>query len=159
MPLTHPTPIVPRRRAAWLVQPPRALRVGAACAAVLLTAVLFHQGSQPYASGLIGAPFDKLAHATFFGIIAGLAWIALGANGRRANIGAVALAVGLGVLDEVVQSFLPGRVASVADVVADGIGAVLVVTVLSNLRARLRQQDRPGGIQRDARRASVGAGR
>jgi VanZ family protein len=119
-----------------LAAPPLALRLFTAALAVAMVAVLFHHGAQARAGELISAPWDKLAHATFYGAIAALAWIALGARGPWARYGAIAVAAGLGLVDELVQVMLPDRVASVADFAADVIGAVLAVWALSTLRVR-----------------------
>jgi len=119
-----------------LAEPPMLLRLSAAAVAVVLTFSLFHQGAQPHAVGLIPAPWDKLAHVVFFGAIAALAWVVLGGRGPGARYGAIAIAVGIGLADEIAQSLLPGRSAGIADLAADCMGAVLAVSVLSALRAR-----------------------
>lgn len=78
---------------------------------------------------------DKVAHGLAFAGLATLVWVAV--NGRllrRPAIGGAVLVIGLcagyAAVDEVHQSFVPGRVASVGDVMADTAGALLVVAAL-----------------------------
>jgi len=69
---------------------------------------------------------DKVLHAVVFGALAG-AWVyalAPTAMGRGRGIAlATLVSILWGVIDELHQSFVPGRVASVADAVADLVGA------------------------------------
>jgi VanZ family protein len=69
-------------------------------------------------------PLDKLRH---FAAFAALAWVAVQGFGRaRPAATAVALALlGYGVFIELVQSLIPGRQASAADVLADAVGIAL----------------------------------
>jgi uncharacterized membrane protein AbrB (regulator of aidB expression) len=120
-------------------------RVVAVCVAVALVVALFVGGSQPGAAGLVPAPWDKLAHVAVFAVLT-LALV----HGFRVPAGwAAVVALGVGAADEVHQSFLPGRVASVDDWLADLAGVALVLCVLwwwrrgldikrVALRARLR---------------------
>lgn len=119
-----------------LTDPPAWLRLAAATLALVLAANLLYHGAQSYAVGLIPRPWDKLVHLAFFGGMAGLAWIVLGARGAGAHLGAIAVAVGIGVLDEVAQMRLPGRSVDVADFAADFVGAALGVLLLWAVRAR-----------------------
>lgn len=119
-----------------LTDPPPWLRLAMIALLAVLAANLFYHGAQPYAVGLIPSPWDKLAHLTLFGGLAALAWIALGARGAGAHLGAIAIAVAIGLLDESVQSLLPGRSVDVVDVAADVGGAALTVLLLVALRAR-----------------------
>jgi len=119
-----------------LTDPPARLRLAAAALAVLLAVNLFYHGAQPYAVGLVPRPWDKLVHLAFFGGMAGLAWIVLGGRGVGAHLGAVGIAVGIGVLDEFAQLRLPGRSVDVRDFAADFVGAALAVLLLWAVRAR-----------------------
>ncbi|RPH59294.1 MAG: hypothetical protein EHM83_16000 [Burkholderiales bacterium] len=119
-----------------LTDPPRWLRLAAAALAVALVANLFYHGAQPYAVGLIPSPWDKPVHLAFFGGMAGLAWIVLGGRGAGAHLGAIGIAVGIGLLDEVAQLRLPGRSVDVTDFAADFVGAALAVLLLLAMRAR-----------------------
>ncbi|MFO0583586.1 MAG: VanZ family protein [Anaeromyxobacter sp.] len=71
---------------------------------------------------------DKVIHAGLFGLLAFLLRLALAARAgtaRRAWLAAWGLAVAWGVLDELHQSFIPGRDADVKDALADAAGAAL----------------------------------
>lgn len=97
------------------------MRLVAVVLVVLMLAALFVGGAQPQAAGLIPAPWDKLAHAAFFFVLAFLlTWfvslpVAL----------AIMFVLLVGAADEVYQSFLPGRVAGWDDWLADMAGAGL----------------------------------
>ncbi len=69
-------------------------------------------------------PLDKLRHLAAF---ATLAWVATQGFGRvrRAAVTIPAALLGYGVFIELVQSVIPGRQASAADVVADAVGLAL----------------------------------
>lgn len=121
---------------ALLTDPPPWLRLAAIALLAALAVNLFYQGAQPYAVGLIPSPWDKLAHLMLFGGLAALAWVALGARGAGAHLGAIAIAVAVGLLDEAAQSLLPGRSVDVVDIVADIGGAVFIVLLLVALRTR-----------------------
>ncbi len=71
------------------------------------------------------ANIDKLAHFAVYGMLATLT-CRLG-NGWRAAWLALAMTSLFGATDEVHQSFVPGRMASMADWVADTLGALLAV--------------------------------
>lgn len=121
---------------ALLTDPPPWLRLATIALLALLTANLFYHGAQPYAVGLIPSPWDKLAHLVLFAGLAALAWIALGARGVGAPLGAIGITVAIGLLDEAAQSLLPGRSMDVVDIAADVGGAVLAVLLLVALRTR-----------------------
>ncbi len=100
-------------------------KVAAVCAMVFV-ASLFILGRQPIAVGLVLAPWDKLAHVAAFATLSMLLRIAL----RPHPIWyALAIAAGVGVLDEVHQLWLPGRHADWADLAADGVGILLAYVV------------------------------
>ena len=127
---------------------PRWLRPLCAWAALLLVAVLFIGGAQPVAVGLFTAPWDKLAHAFVFGVLAVLLGVALTdahlLHGRRALLPpqALALAVVLAMLvagaDEFHQIWLPGREASWVDWLADVAGIALGLTGLELIGVRFQ---------------------
>lgn len=91
------------------------------------------------------AGLDKLVHLTVYGVLGFLV-------ARAAGIGplwwrmAVALAVGIGVgvLDETYQRTVPGRDVDALDVVADALGASLGSTLVPLWR-RWRRPVPPGG--------------
>lgn len=100
--------------------------------ATLVTLLLF-AGRQPQLqSVLLPPPWDKAAHMLVYGGFAGLAWVAAGAR-RWLLPMAVVLAVGL--LDEALQYYTPGRYADVADLVADLVGGALFLAILGRLRS------------------------
>ena len=120
------------------VFPPRWMRLFAAFAFVTVAANLFWHGSQPYAVGLIQAPWDKLAHLVLYAGFCGAAWITLGGARPAADVLAPLAAIAIGLADEILQSFNPGRVVGIADLAADAVGALLAVALLGSLRARMR---------------------
>lgn len=91
-------------------------------------AVTFVVSHQPVVVIPFGAP-DYMAHAINYGVLAALFVWAL-AGGQLSKITAplilpaAALAILYGISDEFHQSFIPGRDASLRDVLADAVGAV-----------------------------------
>ena len=85
---------------------------------------------------------DKLLHGMAYGVLAASVLFALSpARYRhqpvRAGAGVVLFCLLYGISDEFHQSFIPGRCPSAADLVADTLGAALVVTVvLTAVRCR-----------------------
>lgn len=130
-----PRPILPRCLD-LLVDPPPALRLAAAVVALALALNLFFHGAQPYSVGFFPEPWDKLAHLVVFGGIAALVWIVVGSRGFAGFACPIAVAIGIGMADEIAQSALPGRSASLLDFGADLAGAAFAVAALSVLRAR-----------------------
>jgi VanZ family protein len=88
--------------------------------AFVLLALYFWGNSQPEAAGLIPPPWDKLAHAAWYAVLAGLLVTGLG---RRAWPWVLAAMLLLAGWDEWHQSALPGRHAGVDDWLADVAGA------------------------------------
>jgi VanZ family protein len=92
-------------------------------------AALFTASSGPGVDLPPGQNWDKVLHAGAFGVLALLATWAL-ARGRthaatsRMLLAACLITVLYGVTDEYHQSFVPGRDASVYDLLADALGAV-----------------------------------
>ncbi len=88
---------------------------------------------------------DKLAHFAAFGAVAA-AWVwALAPRGPlpwRAAGFAFTAAAGWGVLDEVHQSFVPGRHASLEDAAADVSGALTAVAASALWRTRRARRAR-----------------
>lgn len=103
----------------------RAWRVLAALLAVALPVGLWVGGAQPVAVGLIPPPWDKLAHAGVFALLAMAMGYASGLRGLALLLLAFGGALGVGVVDEWHQLFLPGRSADMDDLAADAIGAAL----------------------------------
>jgi VanZ family protein len=102
--------------------------------------VIFVLSSQSSLPGIGFEWEDKLFHVAAY---AGLGVLALGAfhGGVRhlalgATLAALAVTAAYGVADECHQSMVSGRVASIGDAVADGVGAVLAVPIYAWLVAR-----------------------
>lgn len=83
-------------------------------------------------------------HLVAFGILAGLLYVGLAAwlpdDWPRAAVAFIAT-VAYGITDEFHQSFVPGRHATLFDVVIDAIGAAIALGVIMAV-LRLRNQDR-----------------
>jgi VanZ family protein len=118
-----------------------AARWGSVLAYMLLIWVL---SDRPRLTLVERLPFphaDKLMHAAEFGLLALLLCRALrppvaGAGRRWRALVALLVAALYGLLDEVHQAHVPGRVASGADVIADVVGAALGVGLWFLLVAR-----------------------
>lgn len=78
---------------------------------------------------------DKLVHAAVFGILAVLTQRAIDRpRGVPRAIVVFLLVTAWGVLDEFHQRFVPGRVPSVYDAIADAVGAALAIGIAGKLR-------------------------
>ena len=95
-------------------------------------------GAQPVAVGLIPTPWDKLAHACVYGLMAAAIGLASGLRGWRMVLTALVSVILVGVLDEWHQMSLPGRSPGWDDLLADGIGGLLGVAVLGWRRRAVR---------------------
>ena len=95
--------------------------------------------------------WDKLMHVAAYGVLGVLAMRAFhGGAGRLrwgASLAAVALTVGYGAIDEVHQSFVPGRDPSGWDVMADFVGAMAAVGVMGTLSGLRLLHDRRRGSE------------
>jgi len=115
-------------------------RVAAAAAVAHMLAVswLSSRGQGQLPDGPWSAS-DKLTHASVWAVLGvSLALAARRPRWRTALI-AIVIATGFGALDEIHQSFVPGRDASVFDLLADAVGATvgaLAVTWYSRRRCR-----------------------
>lgn len=107
---------------------------------LLWMALIFALSSQPT---LPDTGFDPniasiAGHFVAFGVLAGLIALFLrkrGVGGWRWAAGAVVIATLYGVTDEVHQSFVPGRDASLFDVLTDALGAICAVLLLKAITA------------------------
>lgn len=122
--------------------------------AIIYMAGIFTVSSIPDLGPLPGDVSDKSWHGLVY---AGLGMTMLYGLARgaaeRVTLGrallAVALATAYGVTDEIHQSFVPGRQAEVADVVADALGAVAGVAAAALAAVWWRDQPSRSG-SRDA---------
>lgn len=78
---------------------------------------------------------DKLMHMVAYAMLASLAWFAVRAH-RRAPLSAFLMAALYGGIDELHQSFVPGRSASGLDLLADTLGALACVAAFVAVRRR-----------------------
>jgi VanZ family protein len=107
---------------------PYLLLIAAYCAGI------WWMSSQPDVPSVPSVPnADKGVHAVIFGGLAAVVYTGLHRRGRYRGpgmlVGApVAFAALYGAVDELHQSFVPTRMASMADLVADVTGAVLVTS-------------------------------
>lgn len=124
----------------FVLFPPRWARVLALCGFATIAGLLFWQGAQPHAAGLLDPPWDKVAHLLAFGTFGGLAWVMLGGTRPAADVLAPLAAIAVGIADEWMQTRLPGRHPGFDDLAADTIGALSVVLLLALLRERRRGQ-------------------
>ena len=91
----------------------------------------------PVPDGLQFEVSDKIMHALAYGCLAGLAAIIVrDLDARRLLIAAALLSTGYGIVDEIHQSFVPGRQAGIDDVIADAVGAVAGAWMSVKLRDR-----------------------
>jgi VanZ family protein len=106
---------------------------------VLFQGLVFYLSSRPNLQVPQIVPHaDKVAHFIEYATAGGLLFRALrlsGAPVRLALMGALLLASGLGVLDELSQRDVPGRCCSIYDWMADTLGAI-VGTLLSRVVER-----------------------
>lgn len=93
---------------------------------LVLAAAVAWASSRGQVAGPALVGFDKVAHALVFGLFGTL--VARTQPRRRWWLGVVA-ASAFGVVDEVRQSFTPGRAVEVADWVADTAGAAMAVSL------------------------------
>jgi VanZ family protein len=120
----------------WLWYPPRLVRWGLVLGWMALIFFLSAQPDLPHpVSGWLDLLISSGAHFLLYGFLALLLRWALG-DGDRRLILAFGLALLYGVSDEFHQSFVPGRVPDLLDLVSDGLGAALALTVWRALRHR-----------------------
>jgi len=99
---------------------------------------LFVGGAQPVAVGLFPAPWDKVAHASLFAVLAASIGLASGLRGWRMLALAVAGALVVATLDEWHQVYLPGRSAGLDDLAADAVGSLLGAVLLMVMAGKRR---------------------
>jgi len=111
------------------------LHVLALFIAAVLLALYFWGNSQPEAAGLVPAPWDKLAHLTWYAVLAGLLLLGLG---RRAWPWVLVGTLLLAGWDEWHQFALPGRSPGIDDWLADALGVVVGIGIGHAIGRRVR---------------------
>ncbi len=106
--------------------------------ALFWASLTFWLSASPDAQGAAGfldltPPWDKLYHASNFGVLAALLYLATGRVWLAASLASL-----YGVLDEVHQAFVPGRSSDAGDWLADTTGALIAVLLFAWLRRRAR---------------------
>jgi len=123
------------------MNPPRMRRI-AWLAALAWVTLLFTLSTLPLGDGALEfrwrfAHDDKLAHAGLYAVLGVLVrW----ASGRRRW--AVAAGAGVGTVDELIQSTVPGRHADPLDVLADVVGAAIGAAVIAPLLLTIARRRR-----------------
>ena len=110
----------------------RSLRLGWLSAAMLFFSLLLILGSMPGQAQALSARFgDKLLHMLVYGLLTFLCYRAITTT-KTLRIAITLLMIALfGLFDEVAQSFLPYRNASLLDWWFDMAAACIVVTILT----------------------------
>lgn len=108
-------------------------------AAVLLLLFIWG-GNQPEAAGLFKAPWDKLAHLSWFAVLAGL--LDFGLN-LRFRFPAALFCLGVALWDEGRQLTLPGRSADLGDLLFDGLGILIGLWIARRLTGTLFSRFNP----------------
>lgn len=112
---------------------------------VLWAAVLFVASSGSNTGPVdLGDGRDKLAHFVAYAVLGLLLARAQALSGLRPWV-AVALGVAYAASDELHQSFVPGRSAEIADLVADALGVMAAVTLYNARRSRAPRGGGGGG--------------
>ena len=114
----------------------RMLRVLSAIAAGLIVVQLLLLQQPDYAGHVVEATSDKMIHFVVFGALAFFIWLA---TGGRWPLMVWAVVVLVGAIDETQQQYTPGRIASIADLAADGAGAAASLLVLNSMNQRRKE--------------------
>lgn len=109
----------------------RHLRPIAVLLALGIILSLFLGGAQPVAVNLIPEPWDKLAHAVVFALLALAIGVASGFHGWHRLAIALCGSLLVGMLDEWHQMYLPGRQAGWSDLAADAVGSLFGMALLA----------------------------
>ena len=116
-----------------------------------MVVLLFVGGSQPESAGMFPEPWDKLVHLAYFFILTTLFCQAGICPGW-----ALLLGVMVGGADEWHQYYLPGRDASLADLLMDISGALLAVYLAKTVRmAKLRNEPKCQGARQAKTTAQI----
>jgi VanZ family protein len=108
-------------------------RVSLLLASVLLLLFIWG-GNQPEAAGLFKAPWDKLAHLSWFAVLAAL--LDFGLN-LRIRFPVALFCLGVALWDEWRQLLLPGRSADFGDLIFDGLGISIGLLIVQQINRKL----------------------
>lgn len=111
--------------------------------AAAITVLMFYLGAQPFAAGLIQAPWDKLAHFTAYASLTVL--LRFGIGGDQPWLLIVLIGI-IGSLDEWRQLSIPGRSAELTDL-ATNIAAAVIATLACEWHAKGRNSSLPASKQ------------
>ena len=100
------------------------LRLAALAFALALVVQLLLLPEPAFVPSVTAVITDKVLHALVFGLLAVLLHVLAG---TRTTFAVFAAVVGIGVLDELHQAFIPGREADLADLLADAAGAAVAL--------------------------------
>ena len=89
--------------------------------------LIFYLSSKPIMLPKMLRNTDKIIHAIVYFILALLFYFSLLKSGLRKSLLAISLllAISYGISDEIHQYYVPGRIASIGDVIADSFGALI----------------------------------
>ena len=124
--------LMPRRRLRWTRSVPLSRAVTLWLPVVAWAALIFTLSSLPNlstAEGVLGDVLSSGAHAVEYAIFGVLLLRAL-----DARVVAFAAGIGYAITDEIHQSFVPGRQASVIDLAVDAIGLLVGIVLLERAR-------------------------
>jgi VanZ family protein len=130
----------------------RWLPFAAACAGIWILSSMPHPPVPPW---LQFQHADKLMHFAAYAALGGLALVGVGDRARRRSaLAAWALVVVWGLCDELHQSFVPGRTASLGDLGADVCGGALGVGLVAlGARRGARKAESPTATSKASARS------
>ena len=102
-------------------------RISLAAALALVAQLLFFP-EPAFVPSITAVITDKALHALVFGALAVMLWVLAGS---RAALGVFVVVLGIGVLDELHQAFIPDREADIRDLLADAAGAAFALCLVN----------------------------
>lgn len=122
----------------------RARRLAVAWILLVLLASVVDPSGLLAGGGSGAAGVDTWAHLAGYAVLAWVLAAAFGGSERRGALLAVVVASAVGVGAELLQAPIPTRTASVADAVANAVGAVVGAASRTAWRARRQEESRGG---------------
>jgi VanZ family protein len=84
----------------------------------------------------VSFPIDKVGHFCMYGLLGALTGFGWMRSGHQPHVLiALALAISVGLVDEIHQRYVPGRSSDIADFAADAAGVCIAFTFAVRLRA------------------------